>query len=103
MIGYDGNKKVKGIKISTLVDANGRPLSIIVSPANIHDSKLYQPTIDGFRIKLSQGRPVTRPNIIIADAAYDTEEIREYNRNRRIKTNIPVNKRNTKKNQTWQA
>lgn len=96
MIGYDGNKKVKGIKISTLVDANGRPLSVIVSPANIYDSELYQPTIEGFRIKISRGRPITRPTIIIADAAFDTKEIREYNRKRGIKTNIPVNKRNTK-------
>jgi hypothetical protein len=28
-IGYDGNKKVKGIKISTLTDKNGLPLSVV--------------------------------------------------------------------------
>ncbi|MEN4068529.1 MAG: IS5 family transposase [Methanobacterium sp.] len=88
---------MKGIKISTLTDANGRPMSMIVSPANVHDSRLYQPTMDGFRIKISQGRPITRPTIIVADAAYDSNEIRIYNRKRGIKSNIAINKRNKKK------
>jgi len=37
-----------------------------------------------------------RPTIISADAAYDAREIRQYNRKRGIKTNIPVNKRSRK-------
>jgi transposase len=37
-----------------------------------------------------------RPTIISADAAYDSREIRQYNRERRIKSNIPVNKRSPK-------
>ena len=32
-----------------------------------------------------------------ADEMYDTAKIRKYNRRRRIKSNIPVNKRNRKK------
>lgn len=80
MIGFDGNKKVKGIKISMLTDVNCNPLSSIVAPANIHDSKLYQPTIDGFKIKISQGIPITRPTVVVGDAAYDTREIRNQNR-----------------------
>ncbi|MFV8417567.1 transposase, partial [Methanosarcina mazei] len=43
-MGYDGHKKVKGIKISVLVDLQGLPLSIIVVPANKNDSTLYIPT-----------------------------------------------------------
>jgi len=89
---------VKGVKISTLIDDRGRPLSMVVSPANVHDSRLYPQTIDGFRIKISQGRPITRPTIIVADAAYGSNEIRIYNRKRGIKSNIAINKRN-KKNQ----
>jgi transposase len=37
-----------------------------------------------------------RPAIISADAAYDAREIRQYNRKRRIKSNIPVNRRSRK-------
>ncbi len=95
-IGYDGNKKVKGIKISAITDKNGLPLSIFISPANIHDSKLYLPTISKVRIKLPTGRPITRPGLINGDKAYDTKAIRGYNKIRGIKSNIPVNKRNRK-------
>jgi transposase len=37
-----------------------------------------------------------RPIIISADAAYDARNIRQYNRKRRIKSNIPVNRRSWK-------
>lgn len=96
-IGYDGNKKIKGIKISALNEKSGLPLSIFISPANIHDSKLYLPTIEKVRIKLSVGAPITRPRLINADAAYDSKDIQNYNRRRGIKSNIPVNPRNRKK------
>lgn len=42
------------------------------------------------------GRPITCPELINADAAYDSKDIHEYNRARKIKTNIPINKRNHK-------
>ena len=95
-IGYDGNKKIKGIKLSAITDKNGLPIAVFVSPANYHDSSLYMPTIHGIKIKLNSGRPITRPKLINADEAYDSEEIRSYNRNNGIISNIPVNKRNRK-------
>ncbi|MEO8237513.1 MAG: transposase [Flavobacterium sp.] len=36
---FDGNKKVKGIKRHIVVDKNGFLLAIMVTVANIHDSK----------------------------------------------------------------
>ena len=39
MNGYDGNKKIKGIKRHVVVDKNGFLLAVMVSVANIHDSK----------------------------------------------------------------
>lgn len=36
--------------------------------------------------------------MINADSAYDSKEIRDYNRNRGIISNIPINRRNKKKN-----
>jgi transposase len=93
-IGYDGNKRVKGSKISAITESHGLPVAIFIAAANIHDSKLYMPTILGLKIKLPVGRPITRPKLINADKAYDSEEIRNYNRDRGIISNIPVNKRN---------
>lgn len=73
------------------------PLSIFISPANIHDSKLYLPIIENVKVKLPVGAPITRPRLINADTAFDSKDIRDYNRRRGIKSNIPVNPRNTKK------
>ncbi|MDN7013856.1 IS5 family transposase [Methanoculleus sp. FWC-SCC3] len=75
--------------MSTLVDRNGLPLACAVAPANVHDSRLYEPTLEAFEIPEAPDRPV----IISADAAYDAQKIRQYNRNRGIKSNIPVNRR----------
>src|SRR3954452_25344862 len=43
--GFDGGKKIKGIKIHLAVDKYGFPLAIHVSPANRHDSKGIVPML----------------------------------------------------------
>jgi hypothetical protein len=43
--GFDGGKKIKGIKIHLAVDKYGFPLAITVSPANRHDSKGIVPVL----------------------------------------------------------
>jgi len=96
-IGYDGHKKIKGVKLGAAVNDSELPISVFIAPANINDSKFYFPIMDGFKIKLSHGRPITRPGTVIADASFDTKDIRRYNQRRRIKTVIPVNVRNRKK------
>lgn len=37
--GVDGNKKVKGIKRHVIVDKNGFLIAVMVTIANVHDSK----------------------------------------------------------------
>ena len=37
--GVDGGKKINGIKRHLAVDSNGFPLTIVISRANVHDSK----------------------------------------------------------------
>ena len=80
---------MNGNKLSALVDRHGLPLACMVAPANTHDSRLYEPTLEAFEIPEVQDRPA----IISADAAYDAREIRQYNRKRGIKSNIPINRR----------
>jgi hypothetical protein len=70
---YDGYKEVKGNKLSALVDRNGLPLACTVAPANVHDLRLYEPTLEAFEIPKALDRPI----IISADAAYDAREIRQ--------------------------
>jgi DDE family transposase len=43
--GFDGGKKIKGIKIHLAVDKYGFPLAINISPANTHDSKGIVPVL----------------------------------------------------------
>ena len=78
-----------GNKLSALVDRNGLPLACTIVPASIHDSRLYKLTLEAFEIPGVRDRPA----IVSSDAAYDAREIRQYNRKRRIKSNIPVNQR----------
>ena len=94
MIGYDGYHRVRGSKISLLVERHGRPIACVIAPASVHDATVYEPTLAACRISRPRGRPITRPREILADAAYDTKAIRYRNRRRGIKTMIPVNRRN---------
>jgi hypothetical protein len=43
--GFDGGKKIKGIKIHLAVDKYGFPLASDVSPVNVHDSRGIVPLL----------------------------------------------------------
>ena len=58
--GIDGNKKIKGIKRHISVDSDGNPLEIIITKANIHDSKASAALISKTKINF--------PNIEIIKA-----------------------------------
>ncbi len=45
--GIDGNKRIKGIKRHIAVDSQGLPLGVVVTTANVHDSKAAYPLIGG--------------------------------------------------------
>ena len=68
----------------------------MLSPGNEHDSKRFVEVLTNIRIGKGIGRPVSRPKEVLADAAYDNNEIRLHLRRRGIKSNIPCNKRNWK-------
>ncbi len=51
--------------------------------------------MEDLRIKTSR-RPRTRPQEVLAEAAYDDVDIRQHLRSRGIQSNIPINPRNTK-------
>ena len=53
--------------------------------------------IENVKIKLPVGGPITRPNLVNFDAVFGFKDIRDYNRRRGIKSNIPVNPRNIKR------
>src|SRR5690606_4012566 len=69
--GFDGNKKVKGIKRHVVVDKNGFLLAIMVTVANIHDSK----AVDFLMRTLAYF--LTPVKVILADGGYRGEIIEQ--------------------------
>ena len=69
--------------------ADGVPLAIALTAANVHNSKMFEKLIDGVEpIKRSKGRPRKRPKKLHADKAYDARRCRQALRKRRIKSRI---------------
>lgn len=75
-----------------IADASGIPLSIWAGPANTHECKLVEETID---VKFVKGRPQN----LIGDMAYDSDPLDNRLRKRKIKLIAP-HKRNRKKKAT---
>ena len=75
-----------GTKRHLIVDATGIPLAILLSPANHHNSRVFEPLLESIpSLKRSRaGRPRRRPQKVHADKAYDIPRCRQYLRRRRI-------------------
>jgi transposase len=66
-----------GSKRHLLTDANGLPLAIEHTAANVHDSRLCLPLVEAVPpIQGPRGRPRRRPDILFADRAYSSAAIR---------------------------
>lgn len=78
-----------------IVDGRGTPLAIEHTGANVHDSEMAIPLVEGIpAIKQPRGRPRKRPDNVFADRAYDAEEkIRQPLRRHNVTPQIA--KRNT--------
>jgi transposase len=72
-------------------DGRGRPLSIVITPGQRHDSTQLEPVLDGIHVPRAsgRGRPRTRPDRLIADKGYSYPRCRRLLRERQIKHTIP--------------
>ena len=79
-----------GSKHHLLTDGNGVPLAVLLTAANVHDSKVFEELIDavGPIKRLGKGRPRKRPEKLHADKAYDLSRCRNALRRRGIKSRI---------------
>jgi transposase len=72
-----------------VVDRQGTPLGVRLSPANRHDSMMLAPTLDAVPgVRHGRGRPRKRPDKLHADKAYDHGRCRSECRKRAIKPRI---------------
>ncbi|WP_425583481.1 IS5 family transposase [Streptomyces paradoxus] len=77
-------------KIHLACDGKGRPLAILVTPGQRHDSVCARPLLEGIRVpRTGTGRPRCRPDRVIADKAYSSRGFRAYLRQRGIAHTIP--------------
>jgi transposase len=77
-------------KVHQLVDGQGRPLVVAVTPGQAGDSPMLKPLLAHLAVqRLGPGRPRTRPAAVIADKAYSSREIRSLLRYKRVKAVIP--------------
>ena len=75
-----------GSKHHVLVDANGVPVSVIVTGANRNDVTQLLPLVDAIPpIRGTRGRPLRKPKVIYADRGYDSDSHRRQLRERGIR------------------
>ena len=73
----------RGLKRSLAVDAAGVPLATIAAPANCHDAKLLEPTLDAVPV-------VDTPATVHLDRGYDSARIRTLLAARGLEAEIAV-------------
>lgn len=74
-----------------MVDRVGIPLVIRCTAANINDTLMLEPLLEGIepiKVMGGRGRPRKRPDKLHADKAYDSRGCREYLRRKGIKARI---------------
>lgn len=79
-----------GSKHHLLTDRNGVPLAVVLTAANVHDSRIFEELVDaaGPVKRPGKGRPRRRPEKLHADKAYDFPRCRAVLRRRGIKSRI---------------
>ncbi|GEM_PF-165952 len=88
ILGYDGFKHISGTKIHVAVESNGLPVSIVIGPANEHDSTRFIDVMESISEYLVDD-PNKQIGSAYADKGYDARYIRNYLRNNGIACCIP--------------
>jgi transposase len=77
-------------KIHLACDGRGRPLAILLTPGQRHDSICARPLLERIHVpRTGPGRPRYKPDQVIADKAYSSRGLRAYLRKRGIAHTIP--------------
>ncbi len=72
-----------------VVDGQGTPLAVHVTPGQTHESKALELVVNAVRIPQPIGRPRTRPYCLAGDKGYDIPRVRSWLRAHGIKAVIP--------------
>ena len=96
-VAFNGYCKKKRLsKLSLIVDANGVPISALLAKGNISDQKLFYSNVNDTLISIvSQCNNNKHKRYLLADAIYDTNQIRSKIKDMNIIPIIAFNKRNS--------
>ncbi len=83
MIGFEGFKRVTGTKLHVAVDGTGLPVSIVMSPANEHDSTKFVDVMESIS-DFADDSMMEQIVSVYADRGYDSKPIRSYVRSRNV-------------------
>jgi len=85
-------------KIHLRADGQGRPVALLLSAGQRHDTTMFVPLLQSGRVKRAgRGRPRSRPVRIVADKGYTSQHVRRYCRQHGIGATIPT-RRNQRPN-----
>jgi transposase len=77
-------------KLHLRVDGHGKPLVMLLTPGERHDSQALVPLLEAGAIKrMGRGRPRSRPKRVVGDKSYNSQPIRHYLQRRGIAAVIP--------------
>jgi len=94
-VDYDGFKRITGTKIHVAAEQNGLPVSLIIGPANQHDSTKFVDVMESISNRLNNS-DTSKIKSIYADKGYDSKIIRNYLKSKNIVPCIPQRNFKTK-------
>lgn len=76
-------------KIHLACDGKGRPLALVLTAGQVHESTQLAAVLDAVRIRQPGRRTRQRPDLLLADKGYSYEPIRRTLRQRQIRHVVP--------------
>ena len=76
-------------KLHLSCEGRGRPLSIVLTGGQVHESTQLEPVLDAIRVPRRRGRPRKRPERLLGDKGYSYRTCRRALRRRGIPHVIP--------------
>lgn len=86
--GYSGKHHQTGVKISSLVDGNGLPLSLTLAPGQTNDMALAELTMESIHTALRANLGEEK-STLLTDRGYDSKPFKYFLYTQGIKANIP--------------
>lgn len=83
------NRRKTGTKYTIMTDGHGTPLAMLATAGNTSDHRCILPIVEQYpHVAGARGRPREHPQVLYADAGYDSDATRQTLRNRGIEPYI---------------